>query len=818
MGIINKLASFFNRRDRGDLKLFTEVVDETISTLGKDINLLELEYNLRTATGEWLDEWGSWFGVYRSMDEDDDSYRYRILTSLARATGTIPAIMNSVLEYYEVEYGKGKYTEADIKITEPYTLLKKFSECGEFSGTHRFPDSEFYRHHTIEIELPESVTPQLRQMVEKTKAGGIKVYYKVSTSDRPDEGGGNGVVSMTPSVQPISDNLVDIDMSHATIKYGMAHSTYAPPMNRTRSGRKILDTIDSIIRTDINEVIGHTYKEISEFWKIMCQYGHTSPVWVPPVDMPHNVLSESLGTRSGDKEGHWEHLPIEEVLKDAEDNILQLPVMHTKAYIRPAMRSKAGNGHSVGFPRSGLYGEKYDHTIKESFTSDTYVDAYWIMKDWSGSTIITTIEVHLVSDFELSIEKVFTTEHVHESQEFNVTSEVVTIKDNYKYVSETPYEDSLDMEVQPRVESEFITTVEVMEEQDKLPVITDVTNCIEMFTIDRDISAITHDGNEVLTSEGVELVISTKWSDTSDIEIAIFRNEYMDFNESHFSTLSPIIKSGDAGKYGLDVPFNEADKVQIQTSVQPIYIKTVTHTMEEEPLNILTDTGYYQDAFVMREEGIPIITDTVKNIGTSQGVDLVSVDSLVDELSIEMDIVKDDYVFLDEVQFNISSVIVGMEDAGNLATNIPLSEVVHLYQVQSDIQPVYTKYTSMKVESPKKLNVYSNTEVSIGFMSERCMPLDNGEQDIITSDSDRIAVGTSPHDVYDIEVDIDKLVRIHLDESMFNIASPSIGFKDAEVYGTKMSLSNALKDVKVNIQSSVMTIEHHILDSNEEDN
>lgn len=597
MSILNKLASFFNRRDKGDLKLFTEVVDGKLKVAGDDISLLELEYNLRTATGEWLDEWGSWFGVYRGMDEDDDSYRYRILTSLARATGTIPAILASVLEYYEVTYGKDKYNKEDITILEPYTLLKKFSECGDFSGIHRYPDGTFYRHHTLEITIPESVTPELREMVEKTKAAGIKVYYNISQSNLPSEDGSNGVVSMTPQNAPTPNVTLQVDLEHAVIMYGSRRSKFVPPSHRGRSGRKILDTIETFIKMDFDLTKGHTYKEISEFWKIMCKYGHTTPVWVPKTEEGNNALSENLGARSGDRDGHWEYQPVEEVFKDADDCMLQLPVVQTHAFIKPARRSRCGNGHSMGYPRSGLQGEDYDYTQKEYVQSDNYLNAYWNMVDWADTTIITTVEVEPEKPLEVITDKFFVTEHVHDEDYFNIVSNTVRMSDavplmggvTYEHHTSTDKSESvllgdgslLVCETEHIEEIPFTTMLQTIDAQSN--VMNDITVTPDVVRLPK-LSILS---NEFIENECIKPHIPIAIKDMDNL-----LTQEVASKEDYFDIASDTVTFRDAGEYGSDIPLMDVlDPVDVQSRVMRTVMEDDVWVISDDSHSVLLDDG-----------------------------------------------------------------------------------------------------------------------------------------------------------------------------------------------------------------------------------
>lgn len=185
--LIDTLSIIFSKKPVKELKHVTDSIDEYLNIAKEDISLLDLEYDIKTATGVWLDEWGAWFGVNRKHNEPDAEYRQRILLALARQTVTVPALQKCVSDYYNSLYGYLKYKPSDIEIHEPYVSLKKFSERGEFSGEHRYSDEEFWRYHTINIKVPESITDELRAIVQDTKAAGIKVHFTVVTSIGGDD-------------------------------------------------------------------------------------------------------------------------------------------------------------------------------------------------------------------------------------------------------------------------------------------------------------------------------------------------------------------------------------------------------------------------------------------------------------------------------------------------------------------------------------------------------------------------------------------------------------------------------------------------------
>lgn len=71
----------------------TQAEQETIAS--------KIQSSLESATGEYLDTWGDWFGVYRKDGWDDDYYRGRIIRYLLLKRSTIPAIIDALIDFLE---------------------------------------------------------------------------------------------------------------------------------------------------------------------------------------------------------------------------------------------------------------------------------------------------------------------------------------------------------------------------------------------------------------------------------------------------------------------------------------------------------------------------------------------------------------------------------------------------------------------------------------------------------------------------------------------------------------------------------------------
>lgn len=146
-----------------------------------DINQMRLELCLATATGKWLDYWGEFFAVPRKAAEDDGTYAKRIIRQVTRPKTTVPAIKEIIADYLNETYHTD-YTKDDVSIREPWKDLSKYSHQGLLSNNTRFFSKDYYCHGVIDISIPESMTPELVDLVRSVKAAGVRVIWSFFNS------------------------------------------------------------------------------------------------------------------------------------------------------------------------------------------------------------------------------------------------------------------------------------------------------------------------------------------------------------------------------------------------------------------------------------------------------------------------------------------------------------------------------------------------------------------------------------------------------------------------------------------------------------
>ncbi|WZP35409.1 hypothetical protein [Enterococcus phage vB_Efs25_KEN11] len=143
----------------------TQAEQETIAS--------KIHSSLETATGEYLDTWGDWFGVYRKDDWNDEYYRKRIIRELLLKRATIPAIIDALLDFLNDN-------DAVIQIYEPwrnifYTNKSKLNGDDHLMG-------HYYRFAIIDISIDRPFPPEIVEIIKAFKPAGVLFYLRLDTS------------------------------------------------------------------------------------------------------------------------------------------------------------------------------------------------------------------------------------------------------------------------------------------------------------------------------------------------------------------------------------------------------------------------------------------------------------------------------------------------------------------------------------------------------------------------------------------------------------------------------------------------------------
>jgi hypothetical protein len=351
---------FFPRNFLANLTIAEEVHKAVIGTImkvlevpEKDTELLMLELCITTATGIWLEEWGSWFGVTRKLGESDSEYSTRILSSIQAPKSTLPALEKNISEYLSSKTGKD-YTPEDIHIFEPYTRLKTFSHRGGFSSDYHFPDGTYWRRNVIDITLPESLDDKLISLVNSIRAAGIKVAFTISSM-------GGIVCHFADDSTYTTEYEKTLLLEYPLIKMneGAIRDVNTAPSSRKRSGKKSIYRVESVLLHEVERIMAGRIAGDSYFYDILKRAYKPILVQIGTKDNPEQTFSKERGYLSGGVPPHSEYAEVP-VLPPDDLIDYTLGFKRVVASYRPKAFSSTFSKFGKSTPLSGIYNEPWN--------------------------------------------------------------------------------------------------------------------------------------------------------------------------------------------------------------------------------------------------------------------------------------------------------------------------------------------------------------------------------------------------------------------------------------------------------------------------
>ena len=259
----------------------SNALQKGLSQVNDDLDLWELETIITSSTGMWLDEYGSWFGLYRMLNECDEDFRARILAVAFKVKNTVPAIISTVDEL-------AGYNGGLTNVFEPFTKVAKYS-ISKFSGSDRFQDNNYWRHNIFDVQTPYDITEQMVYAVNKIKAGGVKAFFTKSLQlDLIDDFRFN-------MINAITDYHLIFDIFCSSSFKGAVFSEYGLGSPRMRSGRK---SIFGVIQNIYIDFFMSTFKRLTGDSRVITRKDFDVLNLVPKFDSL--IFSLQKGALSGD--------------------------------------------------------------------------------------------------------------------------------------------------------------------------------------------------------------------------------------------------------------------------------------------------------------------------------------------------------------------------------------------------------------------------------------------------------------------------------------------------------------------------------------
>ncbi len=193
-----------------DHQAILDAISNQINGLDSDTDQIITEMNINTADTNWLDLWGSWFGITRNYQETDDSLRQRIFNVLLDPTVTIPAIVMIAKRIL------GQDTV--VTVYEPFHDVRYFN-ISTFSGIGHYEDEDYYRIGVIDVIVNKPITDQLVQAINLIRAAGVSVKFTFEAQE---------IVDMSDDDNPVSYTTVYFGNVVKNIPVGYSFDSISP--------------------------------------------------------------------------------------------------------------------------------------------------------------------------------------------------------------------------------------------------------------------------------------------------------------------------------------------------------------------------------------------------------------------------------------------------------------------------------------------------------------------------------------------------------------------------------------------------------------
>lgn len=148
-------------------------IDTEFSDTETDIINSASELSLETADSDWLDLFGSTFGVIRQNSETDSSYRARIKSYIQTERGTIPSITQAVQQFLNDN-------TVSVDVYEPYKNIFTLNSS-TLDGADAFHGA-YYTTAVIDIKIGAAIPDGLQDFITPYIPAGVTLVLTSTTA------------------------------------------------------------------------------------------------------------------------------------------------------------------------------------------------------------------------------------------------------------------------------------------------------------------------------------------------------------------------------------------------------------------------------------------------------------------------------------------------------------------------------------------------------------------------------------------------------------------------------------------------------------
>lgn len=118
---------------------------------------------ITTASGEWLDYWGKWFGLHRH-NQDDDTYRKHLLKHVMHPRNTVKALRYAIADFLKTDV-------TAVRIYEPFRDILYFND-GNLTST-KYMTNTYYRMAVIDVKIDVPYPQEVVDIINLFRPAGV---------------------------------------------------------------------------------------------------------------------------------------------------------------------------------------------------------------------------------------------------------------------------------------------------------------------------------------------------------------------------------------------------------------------------------------------------------------------------------------------------------------------------------------------------------------------------------------------------------------------------------------------------------------------
>lgn len=142
-----------------------DMIDEQLNKTEDETIASKAQSFLKTASDEWLDFWGSWFGLRRDKEQNDDEYREALIYHVKHARDTIPAMREAMSRYLHTNI-------ENVHIKEPFWDVFILNDSN-LNSEKRLYSWDYYREALMDIIISVPFPPELIDIINWFRPAGV---------------------------------------------------------------------------------------------------------------------------------------------------------------------------------------------------------------------------------------------------------------------------------------------------------------------------------------------------------------------------------------------------------------------------------------------------------------------------------------------------------------------------------------------------------------------------------------------------------------------------------------------------------------------